>query len=313
MNWNHLYCFYEVAKNNSLKDASRKMGLASSTVSEQVKKLEEAHGLDLFSRKGRELVLTTEGERVFTYAKEMFAKGKRLVDSLSFNDEAGYSVRVSIETHLENRTIDNFIKKYWKNYSAFGLVETKRSKNLSQSIYFLEHDVVDWMITSSDLIDTRFDKVKIGELSYDFYCSDELYEKYKDKRELLKRIPLGRFGTTEDIEESIKAHFLDLSYFPKEQFFSEHSELLLSLCRDGEIITFLPSFKNYKPAGLKRVEVAKDFNFPIYGMYKKSNGQLLYIRKLIELLSELNIQPENLAQIPYVNLSGWRPVDVKIN
>lgn len=290
------------------------MNLASSTVSEQVKKLEETHGLDLFDRKGREMVLTIEGERVFSYAKEMFDKGKRLVDSLSFNDVAGYSVRVSIESHLENHTIDDFMKKYWRNYSSFGLVESRRSKNLSQSIYYLEHDVVDWMLTSSDLEDTRFDRLKLGELEYSFYCSEDLYKRYKDKKDLLKKFPLGRFGTTEKIEDDIKSYFLDLSLFPKEQFFCEHSEFLISLCRESEIVLFMPAFSNYVPEGLRKIKVSRDFSFPIFAMYKKSNSQLLYIRKLIELLGELNIQPEKTTgHVPFFTFSNWKPVDSKLN
>jgi len=289
------------------------MGLASSTVSEQVKKLEENLELSLFLRKGREMVLTKEGERVFSYAKEMFDKGKRLVDTLSHNEVAGYSVKVSLESHLENKSLNEFMRKYWKSYSSFGLVETRRSKNLSQSIYFLEHDVVDWMVTSSDLIDTRFEKIQIGEFDYSFYCSEEVFNSYKDKKEILKKIPLGRFGTIEKVEEDIRSYFLDLSVLPKEQFHSEHVEFLIELCREGEITLFMPSLNDEVPEGLRKIELGKDFSVPVFAMFKKINSQLLYIRKLRELLSHLNIQIDNSNHLPYFNFNSWRPLEDKLN
>jgi len=293
------------------------MQLASSTVSEQVKKLEESLSLTLLERRGREMVLSSDGERVFSYAREMFDKGKRLVDNLSFNDVAGYSVKVSLESHLDNQPLNEFLKKYWKKYSSFGLVETKRSKNLSQSIYFLEHDVVDWVITSSDIIDSRFERVKLGELSYSFYCSEQVYNFFKrgskETRDILKKLPLGRFGTIEKVEEDISHYFHDISLYPKEQFFSEHADFLMNLCLDGEIVLFMPSMGEDSPEGLKKIDFDSNFSKTLYGMYKKSNSQLLYIRKLRELLSELNIQGEESSHLPYFNFNSWRPVDDKLN
>ena len=63
------------------------MGLASSTVSEQIKKLELNYEVQLFERKVREIVLTKKGEEVFSHAKKIFASGMRLVDNLTIKPE----------------------------------------------------------------------------------------------------------------------------------------------------------------------------------------------------------------------------------
>lgn len=301
MNWNHLYCFYEVAKVKSVKLAAQSMGLASSTVSEHVKKLEATQELSLFTRSGRELLLTSDGERIYAYAKEMFDTGLRLLDSLDYNDVGGYSVKVSIENHLENSSLDEFLVNYWDAYSSFGIVETKRSKNLAQTIYFLENDVTDLAITSTTLEDERFDKLKIGEFSYDFYCSPEHNLDPGDKREILKTLPLGSYGESEKLSSEIKNFLISNKISVKEQFHSDHFDLLFSLCLKGRINLVLPSLNDYKMKDLKKLNFKESISFPLFIMFKKSNSQLLFIRKLIELMANLNIQTNDLSSYKFHN------------
>jgi DNA-binding transcriptional LysR family regulator len=270
------------------------MSLAPSTVSEQIKKLEEGHGLKLFHRKSRELVLTEDGEKVFSYANEMFERGKRLEDHLIHDDVSGYTVKIGMEPAIESSKILEFLSVYWKSYSQFGLVETKRSKNLSQSIYFLEHDVVDWFITSSAFSDERFGVTEIAKYKYSFYCSDKLYKRKKDKKEIIRNLPLGKLGVDETIDNEVKSFLLDKGVSPKESFSSDHSQLLYSLCEQGQISMLLPDMESgYQ--GLKKIDLGETFDIKIYAVYKKSNAQLLYMRKLFELISIFSPRPDTFV------------------
>jgi LysR family transcriptional activator of nhaA len=56
--------------------------LAQSTISAQVKALEESLGEQLFTRSGRRLELTEVGRIVFRYADEIFSLGRELQDTL---------------------------------------------------------------------------------------------------------------------------------------------------------------------------------------------------------------------------------------
>jgi LysR family transcriptional regulator, transcriptional activator of nhaA len=82
MNYHHLLYFWLVAKEGSLARASAALRLAPSTVSGQIRALEQALGEKLFARSGRRLVPTEIGRVVFRYAQEIFALGNELQDVL---------------------------------------------------------------------------------------------------------------------------------------------------------------------------------------------------------------------------------------
>ena len=83
LNYHHLLYFWTVAREGSLRAAAERLRLAPSTVSAQVRRLEEVLGLTLFRRVGRGLVLTDEGRAVQRYADEIFDLGEQLLDFAS--------------------------------------------------------------------------------------------------------------------------------------------------------------------------------------------------------------------------------------
>ena len=73
MNWlnsHHLYYFWVVAREGSITAGSRKLLLAPSTVSAQIKNLEASLGVELFAREGRRLVLTQRGRLARSYGDD---------------------------------------------------------------------------------------------------------------------------------------------------------------------------------------------------------------------------------------------------
>ena len=73
LNYHHLLYFWVVAKEGSLARASQELRLAHPTISGQIHRLEEALGEQLFTRQGRNLVLTEMGRVAFRYADEIFS------------------------------------------------------------------------------------------------------------------------------------------------------------------------------------------------------------------------------------------------
>ena len=82
LNYHHLQYFWLTAREGSLTRASRRLGLAPSTVSAQIRTLESSMGRDLFERRGRRLCLTEAGEMVLEYADRIFSLGEELSLSL---------------------------------------------------------------------------------------------------------------------------------------------------------------------------------------------------------------------------------------
>ena len=82
LNYHHLLYFWMMAREGSLARASAELRLAQSTISVQIRGLEESLGEKLFVRSGRRLVLTEMGRVVFRYAEEIFSLGRELRDAV---------------------------------------------------------------------------------------------------------------------------------------------------------------------------------------------------------------------------------------
>lgn len=81
LNYHHLLYFYMVAREGTISAASDVLRLAPSTISVQIKTLEESLGEQLFERSGRNLVLTERGKLAYSYAEEIFDLGQELLDT----------------------------------------------------------------------------------------------------------------------------------------------------------------------------------------------------------------------------------------
>ena len=83
INFKHLRYFWMVAKAGSIARASAQLHLSPQSVSGQLTTLENALGVQLFQRAGRNLELTEMGRRTLSYADQIFTLGDELVDMLS--------------------------------------------------------------------------------------------------------------------------------------------------------------------------------------------------------------------------------------
>jgi LysR family transcriptional activator of nhaA len=82
LNYHHLFYFWTVVHEGSMKAACSKLRLAPSTVSVQVHRLEEALGGKVFRLVGRRLEPTDLGRTVFRYADEIFSLGREMMDTI---------------------------------------------------------------------------------------------------------------------------------------------------------------------------------------------------------------------------------------
>jgi LysR family transcriptional activator of nhaA len=80
LNYHHLYYFWIVAREGTIAAAGQELGLAPSTISEQIHQLERSLNQKIFKRSGRRLVLTDVGQVVFRFADEIFTLGRELSD-----------------------------------------------------------------------------------------------------------------------------------------------------------------------------------------------------------------------------------------
>jgi len=82
LNYHHFLYFWVVAKEGSIVRASEKLRLAHPTISGQIHRLEGVLGEKLFTRKGRNLVLTETGRVALRYADQIFSLGLEFLDTV---------------------------------------------------------------------------------------------------------------------------------------------------------------------------------------------------------------------------------------
>lgn len=82
LNYHHLLYFWTVARTGSISAASKELGLASPTISNQIRKLEDNLGEELLRRSGRKLVLTDMGRIAMRYADEIFSLGQEFTSTM---------------------------------------------------------------------------------------------------------------------------------------------------------------------------------------------------------------------------------------
>lgn len=82
LNYHHLRYFWAIANEGSLTRAARRLNVSPSSLSVQLKALEEQLGQLLFERHGRSLQLTEAGQIALGYANALFKMGDEFLSTL---------------------------------------------------------------------------------------------------------------------------------------------------------------------------------------------------------------------------------------
>jgi len=300
INWNHLYCFYEVSKAKGLKEGAKVLGIAPSTGSEQIKKLEESFGLKLFNRSGRGLMLTKDGENLFEHARGVFEAGSKLLDDLGTNDIGGYSVNVGIEETVSYSLATEFCSQYWDIYTPFGTVNTCRQYDHDQMVDNILTNNIDWGISTRPPTRKSIKYSRIGSFELIFCCSTELYNQFIHKEEIINNIPLAQLSFDRGLNEDIINFLKNYNIRPKEFIISDHIEYLLKLCTRGRCVFPIAENPLEDYDGLTKFRIENPINVHLYALWNEKNENLISIKKLKDLInSKLEQLPSNYEDHSY--------------
>ena len=78
VNYKHLHYFWVVAREGSIAAASERLHITPQTISGQLSLLEAYYGVALFNKSGRNLKLSVMGQKVLSYADDIFSLGNEL-------------------------------------------------------------------------------------------------------------------------------------------------------------------------------------------------------------------------------------------
>jgi DNA-binding transcriptional LysR family regulator len=284
INWNQLYAFYEVAKVQSLKEGAKNLRVSPSTLSEQLKKLEDKFQTTFFVRSSKGLTLNIEGAKLFERAKGIFEEGNKLLEHYSQDTVGGYAVSIGIEETVSTDLSTEFASQYWDLYTQYGSVNTVKQVSHESLVDNLLQNNIDWGISVRKPKRRSVDFAEIGSFEIVFCCSSELFEKFKDKKDILINIPFVESSWDQKLNKLIYKYLRSQSVIPKEKICSDHIGFVKNLCNRGRCVMYIPfnPLENYD--GLKVFKLDEPIKISLYAIWKKSDESLISIKLLKQLI-----------------------------
>ena len=116
MNTTQLKTFLKIAETQNFTAAANMLGYAQSTVTTQIKQLEEELGCLLFERLGKKVVLTSEGERLSAYAERMVQLEREILLEVPEAREPAGIIRLGVSESLCYHGLPQVLLEYKKRF-----------------------------------------------------------------------------------------------------------------------------------------------------------------------------------------------------
>jgi LysR family transcriptional regulator, transcriptional activator of nhaA len=110
LNYHHLQYFWAVARDGNLTRTARRLRVAQSALSAQIRQLEDRLGQPLFARQRRSLELTEAGRMALTYADEIFQAGDELLSTLRVGRSPREVLRIGAVATLSRNFQEAFVR-----------------------------------------------------------------------------------------------------------------------------------------------------------------------------------------------------------
>ena len=279
LNYQHLYYFWQVAREGSITKASEKLGLAQPTISGQIAVLENSIGVQLFKKSGRNIILTEKGKLAFNYAEDIFSLGQQLGRVLTGQKaERSRRITIGVLKSIDEFIISKFITPLCDETTIITLTKIDENKDLIGSSMFING--YDFIL--SDIKPNRSDKKvfssDLGMSTLSLYATEDLTNKYGDDAPWSMRFAPFILPTSDSpLRRIINDWLEEKSISPKIVAEIDDSNLIKRLASAGQGIIFAPS--------LVRNEIFKQHK--LISVYDSkilaNNYYLLHLQKKIEI------------------------------
>ena len=243
----NLMTFIRVAEICNFTRAAEALGYTQSTVSFQIKQLEEELGCLLFERINHTVSLTAEGEQLLEYAQSVHHLTEEFRENLAKEKEiAGFIHVLTPDSVCEDMILTNFEdfnKKYPKIKLKFSSADT------NDMIEMLDHNEADAMITlDRHVYKGDFVIAKENRINMHFVTSPSspLATRKKIRLEELEKYPLilteKNTGYRRALDIEMAKHSIEL--LPVLEI--SRTDIITKLICESDRVSFLPDFVTEK-------------------------------------------------------------------
>lgn len=267
MNSTQLETFLKIVETRNFTSAANMLGYAQSTVTTQIKQLEEELGCLLFDRLGKTLALTSEGERLLSYAEKMLSLEREILLEVPANKEPAGEIKVGVSESLCYSTFPPVLLEYKKRYPKMDI-----------RLQFIDHDtfplllkkgVLDLVYTLNPLMEnTELTLIQKKKETLGFYASPKhpLAKSKSITEKDLEGIPLLLTSHNCSFRHMLLEDFQKLSVTPNIVLETSSKEVLKQFAMNELGIAFMPDMvakAEVKDKKLVRLNW-KGNDFPIY-------------------------------------------------
>lgn len=134
--------FYTVAKTKNISRAAKELYISQPAISKSIQKLEDSLGCELFRRSSRGVILTEEGELLFTHVSSAFETLALGEDKLKNSLELGVGhLKIGVSSTLCKYILLPYLKEFTKKYPHINISITCQSTN--ETLKLLEENKID--------------------------------------------------------------------------------------------------------------------------------------------------------------------------
>jgi len=162
MDWDRLRIFLLVANEGSLTDASKRLNLSQSSISRQIKKLEDSLKVVLFHRHPRGLLLTEQGELLFKSANKIYLEINSTLAKINDSKETAFGeLKVTTTTGFGTLWLAPRLKKLYERHPNIQINLMLEEKLLNLSMREADIAIRLQSPSQADLIQRKLISVRI--------------------------------------------------------------------------------------------------------------------------------------------------------
>lgn len=302
MDMKQLKTFLYVAELNSFTQAADKLGYSQSTVSFQIRRLEEELDCTLFERINHTVVLTDQGRKVLEYAHKIEKMTKELKGSMQRKDETSGNIRLAMADSLCDAFFNEDFKEFRRRYP--GIILKIMTGGTEEMFRLMNQNEADAILTlDSHVYDMRYVIAREEEVGIHFVAGKDcpLIKKRMVSIEKIIRYPLVLTEKGMSYRRLMDEKLAEKSLEVRPVLELGSTRLISSLVEQNVGISFLPDYvtETKRNEGKLFCVNVKDFEIKLW-------KQLLYRRdKWVSLPLEAV-----LAYCIEENFSNYREIEV---
>ena len=171
MDLKNLTTFIHVAELGSFTKAGVALGCSQSTISFQIRQLEEELSFPLFERINRTVVLTDKGREVLAYAHQIRQMTDELKQSIQSDRPRSVRIRVAMSDSLCNSLLEDNFQQFLQAHPGINLKIV--AAGTKEMFRLLDHNEVDAILTlESHIYNTEYVIVCEEEVAHHFVAAD---------------------------------------------------------------------------------------------------------------------------------------------